>query len=217
MSTSVEDVIGRLEQSRQDLLDLSEEVWESIDHTDPDELDEGVEFIKEFNGAIDDLADVSDTIETLLRNYTRNPRNGAETIGGEVTWEAPDDEDVEHRDLDANNFTNTKPRALRTEAFLVREVDHWSELLRELLDHLADSHSDRFGDLTDADRFELSTGRPHFADSPDPLRSAEAFGDGVYAELNLSSNDIAERLYELLDFFGYDADTAEVRVRDRSG
>jgi hypothetical protein len=212
MSKSVEDVIGQLEQNRQDLLDLSEDIWRNADPHDPDERRAVIEFMESFDNAIDDLAELSDDIEGFFREYTQSDRNGAETIEGNDTWEPPDDESVEHRALDADNFTNTKPAALRTDAFLVRGVGHWSDLLRELLDHLADTHPEDFDELTDHERFESSRGRRYFADSPDPLRSAERFGDGVYAELNLSSNDIAERLSELLDFFGYDADSAIVRV-----
>lgn len=69
------------------------------------------------------------------------------------------------------------------------------------------------------DLFGFSEGIWRNIERPDPatLRSAESFGEDVQAEMHVSSNDMAERIEQLLEFFDYSPDVSEQRVRYLSG
>jgi len=218
MSNSVRKILSQLEQTRQDLLDLSDEIWENIDQNDMEALEKGYQFMKAYNEATDELAGVTDDIEKLLREFTQNfheEESGPETTRNVGEWPNPEEASVEIRDLD-DDLRYTYPQALHAGAFMIRGVDHWSDLLREVCDHLSDEHPDRFDEAAEADRFESDHGRRYFTREPDELRVPEEVTDGVYAEMNLSANDVASRIAELLDFLDYEADAAEVRVETRN-
>ncbi|NBC14531.1 MAG: hypothetical protein GVY09_14570 [Gammaproteobacteria bacterium] len=49
MTNRIRSILEQLEQTREDLLALSDDIWLSIDHNDGDALDAGVEFKRRYN------------------------------------------------------------------------------------------------------------------------------------------------------------------------
>lgn len=65
----IRQILEVLESSRQDLLDLAGEIWETIDPTDEDDLEAGYEFMKTFNKKVQKLDETSEAIGDLVEDY----------------------------------------------------------------------------------------------------------------------------------------------------
>lgn len=52
MSKRIKDILDQLDQMREDLLALSDDIWLSIDHNDTQALEQGVAFKKTFNAKV---------------------------------------------------------------------------------------------------------------------------------------------------------------------
>jgi len=68
---------------------------------------------------------------------------------------------------------------------------------------VAELRRDDARQVTTADEFANSRGNRMFAESGDEMRTAYEVGPGVWAEMNLSANNIRDRIRELLAFFDY--------------
>ena len=51
----ISSILNDLTNVHENLLSLSEYIWQSIDHNDTEKLEEGVSFKKEFNHLVDDF------------------------------------------------------------------------------------------------------------------------------------------------------------------
>lgn len=70
MQSRVQSILVQLEKTRQDLLDLSDEIWRSIDHNDPQALEQGVVFKKAYNARLTAFNTITDEIATLLGSFS---------------------------------------------------------------------------------------------------------------------------------------------------
>lgn len=52
MTDRIRSILEQLEQTREDLLALSDDIWLSIDHNDSQALEEGVAFKKQYNAKV---------------------------------------------------------------------------------------------------------------------------------------------------------------------
>jgi len=52
MTDRIRSILKQLEQTREDLLALSDDIWLSIDHNDSQALEDGVAFNKHYNGKV---------------------------------------------------------------------------------------------------------------------------------------------------------------------
>jgi len=69
--------------------------------------------------------------------------------------------------------------------------------------------------VTQADAFKSRRDRRYLSDDPSELRKAEEVAPGVYAEMNLSANDICSRITKLLDYFEVGDPPVKVMVKTR--
>jgi hypothetical protein len=72
MQNSVQSILAQLEKTQQDLLGLSDEIWKSIDHNDPQALEQGVAFKKDYNARLTAFNTLTDEIAALLRSFPQN-------------------------------------------------------------------------------------------------------------------------------------------------
>lgn len=67
----ISEILSSLEQTEEDLLDLSDDIWSSIDHNDPEELEAGYQFKREYNEAMAEFTQVAEQIQRLISNFTQ--------------------------------------------------------------------------------------------------------------------------------------------------
>jgi HEPN domain-containing protein len=63
-------ILEQLEQTREDLLALSDDIWLSIDHNDSQALEEGVAFKKQYNAKVAAFDVLAGELSALVQQFT---------------------------------------------------------------------------------------------------------------------------------------------------
>ena len=66
----ISSILNDLTNVHENLLSLSEYIWQSIDHNDTEKLEEGVSFKKEFNRLVEDFEKNKEAISVLVSQFT---------------------------------------------------------------------------------------------------------------------------------------------------
>jgi hypothetical protein len=216
MTDRIRDILEQLEQVREDLLALSDDIWNSIDHNDDQALDEGVAFKKEYNARLAAFDRLAGELSALVQRFTAVSLATPRQSNGQVQ---PAPERV-IRDLDARephglaeDFTYKRPYGYRLEDEAQSEVPTWRRLYELLCLHLARRDPERFARLPDEPAFTTRRGNPQFARDPALLRSAMPLPGGVQAEVNLSANHLRDQIRTLLQHFGIEPSALRIYLR----
>ena len=67
---TIASILKDLTNVHENLLSLSNDIWNSIDHNNPEKLDEGYQFKKEFNRLLDDFEKNKNDISVLVSQFT---------------------------------------------------------------------------------------------------------------------------------------------------
>lgn len=212
----ISQIMSGLEQTGEDLLDLSDDIWLSIDHNDPAELEAGISFKREYNEAIAEFAQVSARIQGLITGFT------AVEADDEAT---PADADAaEHqrviRELDRGephsldeDFKYKRPYGFVFGGYAVKDLRTWRAMYERVCAMVHARVGDRFAEVTEAQEFGTVHGNRMFAADPSGMRAASQVAPGVYAEINLAANNIRDRIREVLEYFGFEVDDFLVYLR----
>ena len=200
-----------------DVLDQHRDtLWTAIDHRDPQAVEAGTARYRDFlarvgtfREAAAHLADFFDATGSLFdtlgepdASTPAEPKPPLDIRGGERPTRRLDPI-LEHA-LD-EDFTHTRPAALRIGDAHVDRVDSWRRLYELVLKSLAERDPDRFARLPTDPRFISARERHDFSRRQQDLRGASRITDDVYAEVHFSANDIRTRIVRLLDAFSLPA------------
>jgi len=64
------EILEDLEATRENLLALSDDIWLSIDHNDPDSLEEGVQFKRQYNEKMAAFDRLSSELSAIVQQFT---------------------------------------------------------------------------------------------------------------------------------------------------
>lgn len=216
----IRQILEDLESSRQDLLDLAGEIWETIDPTDEDDLEAGYEFMKTFNKKVQKLDETSEAIGDLVEDYLDVELEQQSEAAGPV----PDVDDQHERAIEAldeeephsldEDFTYRRPYGFTLLENGYVDVRTWTLLYELVCLQLAERDPGQFEELLEMEQFRTSRGNQHFATDPDVLRAPRRITDTVYAETHFSANDLTDRIAELLDAFGLSAGDITIYLRE---
>ncbi len=70
MISRTRQILEDLEAVRENLLALSDDIWLSIDHNDPEALEEGVQFKREYNEKIAAFDALASELSAMIQQYT---------------------------------------------------------------------------------------------------------------------------------------------------
>jgi hypothetical protein len=201
----VSQILSSLERTGEDLLDLSDDIWLSIDHNDPDEIEEGTAFKRKYNEAMGEFAQVAEHIQRLISDYTDVEADDEATPADAD----PSEHERVIRELDRTeshtldeDFCFKRPYGFTFQGHAVKELPSWRALYERTCRLLAQREGDAFQRVTSADKFGTKRGNRMIADTGNDMRTASEVAPGVWAEMNLSANNIRDRVRELLEFFG---------------
>lgn len=210
MNHRIEQILDTIEELREGLLALSDDIWLSINHNDPDELEKGTEFKRQYNEAVLGFSKSSEQISQLIQNYT-NTDLDAEVITASSTDHAENDRII--RALDQNtpyflhfetDFSYKRPIGFVLDGRGTENVRTWKQMYLITCKQLANRFPQGFAELPTHADFITSRGNNDFAFDQDSLRLPHKIIDGVYTETNYSANDIIKRIRRLLTHFGLD-------------
>lgn len=216
MTERIRGILEQLEQVRDDLLALSDDIWKSIDHNDSQALDEGVAFKKAYNAKLAAFDLMVGELSALVQQYTAisliEPAPSAPQLRRPREGVVRDLDQRQPHDIN-EDLTYKRPYGFRLGDEVQSKVTTWRRLYELICLHLASIDPVRFARLPEAPVFTTRRGNPYFSRDPSALRSAMALPDGVYAEVNLSANHLRDQIKELLKFYSIDPVSLQIYLR----
>lgn len=213
MTNRIRSILEQLEQTREDLLALSDDIWLSIDHNDDDAMAEGVALKRRYNAKMTEFDRLASELSGLVQELTAIKLDDADD-GDAQTPQARDRvvHDLDQREphgLD-EDFTFKRPYGFRLGDSAKSDIKSWRRLFELVCFQLAAEHPERFGTLPDDPAFTSSRGRPYMTRDAKAVRMPVALPAGVYAEAHMSANGLRDQIKALLDAF--DIDYASLRI-----
>jgi hypothetical protein len=202
MTENIRNILQDLDRVRENMLALSDDIWLSIDHNDPDALREGVEFKQEYNDKMIAFDRLATEISQLVQQFT----NVQVEEEPEPTTDNQNDRII--RDLNreephllSEDFTFKRPFGFILCGRAFKNVNTWRRMFELVCRELSRRDPETFASLPDKKIFKNSRGKSTFAESPEPLRAAIKLTDGVYGEVNLSANALRDVMRKLLKVY----------------
>lgn len=219
MTTIIRDILQDLERTRENMLALSDDIWLSIDHNDPDSLKEGVAFKEEYNSRMTAFDRLSKEISELVQQYTQ------------VQLEAPEAEVAEESEQERNarvvrelnredahrldeDFTFKRPCGYALQGKAFNGLTTWRRLFDHVCRQLHQRDADLFSQLPDLPAFKTRRGNAFFAKDPDALRVDSEVVPGTYAEVNLSAKGLCNVMRLLLKTYNIPESEMTVYLRE---
>ncbi len=219
ISDRVRGILTDLEDVRQDLLALSDDIWLNIDHNDNAAIDEGVRFKREYNSQFASFDEATSGLSGLIQQFT------------DVRIDAPADEPNERRtptenerivrELDREtphtldeDFEYKRPYGFVLQGRGYKDLVTWRGVYKTLCQAVAVQDHARFLALPQNPKFISTRGSKSFSRNPEELRRSMLVADGIYAEVNLSANSIKESMRALLEEFGIAMGELRIYLRE---
>lgn len=220
MTKQIRDILRDLDSTRENLLSFSDEVWLNIDHNDTSAMIAGAEFKKRLNEQLDNFAQLSVEITKLVQEYTKVHTEGEAQPETEVGETVRENERIV-KELNRNephslteDFTYKRPSGFILEGQGYRDVTIWTRMYELTLRHVAKTNPKLFNELPDNADFISNRGNHSFSRSMEALRRPLALPGGIYAESNLSANDICKTIIRVLELFDIPLTACTIFLRE---
>lgn len=210
-------ILEDLEAVRENLLELSDDVWRSIDHNDPEALEAGVAFKREYNAKTAAFDKLAGELSVLVRQFTSVDLEAGEEVG-------EDDHERNERiirelDRDAPHSLDEDLTFKRPHGFIlagrgVSGLTIWKRLYELVCRMLLQRDPARFAALVDHPDFLSSRGNRSVTRDPGALRSPLELGDGLHVESNLSANGVRDMMRRLLVAFEIEPSELKLFLRE---
>ena len=217
MNQRIRTILEDLEAVRENLLALSDDIWLSIDHNDPDALDRGYEFKRSYNSKVAEFDTLASDISEHVQQFTAirlesNEETGAEDEAANERIIRELNRDSPHR-ID-EDFTYMRPYGFILDGNGTINVSTWRRLYESVCRQLAKYSPEVFRALPSNDDHISNRGHEAFNTNPDELRTACEITNGIYAEINLSANSIRNEIRRLLRTFEIPEERFQVFLRE---
>lgn len=204
MAHRTRQILQDLEDVRENLLALSDDIWLSIDHNDADALEEGVAFKRTYNEKLASFDSIAAELSSLVQKFTAVQLQEAEQHGvGDSDRNARLIEELnrETPHLISEEFTFKRPHGFVLQEQAITGITNWRRLYELFCVRLLEIDGDLLRSLVEHPDYISKRG--HHAFHPDPLhlRAACEIATDFYAEGNLSANSIRDQIMQLLDTF----------------
>ena len=215
-SERIRAILEDLEAVRDNLLELSKDIWASIDHDDDAALEEGVAFKKAYNARSAEFDAVATKLSALVQGYTNVRLDAGESRG---TASGPDNARIVaelNRDEPhtlGEDFTFKRPHGYVLDGTAAAGVTTWRRLYELACRQLHERDPACFRALPTNPDYVSKHGNRSFSPDPADLRSATLIGDGVHAESNLSANSVRDMLTRLLATFELPPESLAIYLR----
>lgn len=204
MTTSektISSILKDLTNVHENLLSLSNDIWNSIDHNNPEKLDEGYQFKKEFNRLLDDFEKNKNDISVLISQFT-----GVKIDERPIIVEKEDSENQRLiKELNKNepheideDFTFKRPTAFIFNGCAYTEMNNWTELFVQFVASSAKINPAKIKEMAELPELISKQNRKYYSTDKNDLRKPAKIMDDFYVETNLSANDFAKRIIEIL-------------------
>ncbi|MBV5348014.1 hypothetical protein JZU46_07375 [bacterium] len=213
MSNRAKSILLALENLREDLLGLSDDIWLDVDHNDSEKLRQAFEFKTRFNEQLAHFSQNSTALAALVQSYTGASENGEVPEPESVQTVIEEREAIQDAHSLERSFTYTRPYGYILDGKTFTGARNWIRLYMAVCKQLHTAKRDVFRDVATSRKMVTSHGNKMFSSEPSDLRDAKPLGDGFYAEGNLSANTMRDCLKKLLPGLGTDVSNFRVLLR----
>jgi len=216
MKKIIQQILTDLECVQETFLGFSDDIWLNIEHNDSEAVQKGVDFKLAFNEKLNDFSRISSEISNLIETYTNVHAEPVDI----VQKGSPEHERI-IRELGSSethrieeNFTSKHPYGFVFEGQPYIGIDTWQSLYKLFCKQLVARDLQTFEALVNSPNCVTSHRNVFFASNPNSFRKALEINHNIYAEGNLSANDICKRIKTLLIEFKVDSQELSIYLRE---
>jgi hypothetical protein len=216
MEQRIRNILENLDNLVTDLRELSDDIWLNIDHNDSEAAKQGCEFKVKYNEIYLRFSNDATELRGLIQNFTK----GSST-------EAAVDQKTQERNIMALDkevpltlediFTNKRPFGFKLEGVPFINTTSWLQVYEAICKNLSGKNPSLFQEVPDDSEFISNRRNKYFSRNSNELRSGREFVTGIFAETNLSANQIRDSIKRLLNYFSIPHEELKLYLReDRS-
>lgn len=219
MRNRIKNILSNLKNVQEDLLALSDDLWLEIDHNDNDSIKKGVAFKAAFNECNTSFTQSANKLSELIQSYTNIALYTQEQSSAQPQECAERDRIIKELDKKEPHGLDEDFKYKRPYGFVIQGIPYsnkitWSELYLQLCAYLQNINSTKFLALdTDPDHISIRNNK-YFSKRPEDLRGPQKCGPTMYAEMNLSANQIRDSLKRLLYTFQVKKSEFKIYLRE---
>jgi hypothetical protein len=214
----IRSILEELENVRENLLALSDDIWLGIDHNDNEAMEQGIAFKREYNDNVAQFGQIAEGISVMVQQFTnvKSSDDGRESTTSDRTSRDRIIAELDVYQPHALNeqFTFKRPYGYTIRDYAASGLTTWRALYEDLLGMLRLEAPDIYTDLPDRPETHSRRNNPYFARDPQLLRVASTIGDEIHIEINLSAQMIVGVITTVLPLFGYQPEEMTVYLRE---
>ncbi|MBD5399460.1 MAG: hypothetical protein HDR56_00705 [Treponema sp.] len=202
-TSTISSILKDLTSVHENLLLLSNDIWISIDHNDSEKLEECYQFKKEFNQLLDIFEKNKDSICTLVSQFTgvkveEQPKTIEKDAAENERLIKKLDKNTPHEITE--DFTFKRPTAFVFNGYVYYELNTWIELYIQFVATVAKINPEKLKDMAKKSDFISKQNRKYYSADKKDLRKAKKIMDDFFVETNLSANEFAKRICEIMNY-----------------
>lgn len=213
---TISSILKDLTNVHENLLSLSNDIWNSIDHNNPEKLDEGYQFKKEFNRLLDDFEKNKNAISVLVSQFTgvkldESPKeiNKEDSENQRIIKELNKNEPHEVTE----DFTFKRPTAFIFNGCAYTDLNNWTEFYIQFVAISAKINPTKIKEMAELPELISKQNRKYYSTDKKDLRKPAKIMNDFYVETNLSANDFAKRIVEILAQLEFKASDITIYLR----
>ncbi len=213
---TIASILKDLTNVHENLLSLSDDIWNSIDHNNPEKLEEGYQFKKEFNRLLEDFEKNKNDISVLVSQFTgvkidNQPKviNKEDSENQRLIIELNKNEPHEITE----DFTFKRPTAFIFNGCAYTELDNWTEFYIQFVACAAKINPEKLKKMADMPELISKQNKKYYSTDKKDLRKPAKIMNDFYVETNLSANNLAKRMIEILNQLGMKTSDITIYLR----
>ena len=212
----ISSILNDLTNVHENLLSLSEYIWQSIDHNDTEKLEEGVSFKKEFNRLVEDFEKNKEAISVLVSQFT-----GIKVDNQPKTINKEDSENQRIiKELNKNephevteDFTFKRPTAFIFNGCAYTDLENWTIFYIQFVSCVAKLNPAKLKEMAEMPELISKQNKKYYSNDKNGLRKPAKIMNDFFVETNLSANDFAKRMIEILNHLGMKTSDITIYLR----
>ena len=201
----ISSILEDLTNVHENMISLSNDIWSSIDHNNTENLEKGYQLKKEFNRLLDEFDQNKNSICTLISEFTgvqidRRPK---------IVYNEHFENQRIIKELDktkphevTENFTFKRPTAFIFNNCAYTNLHSWTDLFVQFVSCMTKLNPSKLKEMADLPEFISKQNRKYYSADKKDLRTPVKIMNDFYVETDLSANEFAKRIIEIINHFG---------------
>jgi hypothetical protein len=212
-------IVNDLLNVRENLLSLSNDIWLNINHNNNDELQQAINFKKEYNKLFDEFNKNALSLSALIQQYTGiGNTKAAKPVIEESSEENRKiviqlNKEIQHSLNE--DYMYKRPYAFTLKSYAYKNVNTWKALFNQVCACLDRIDHSKMVETATADEFiSPKKNLRYFSTDRTKLRESSKVTDSVYAEVNMPANGFIKVIRILLDFYIIPHNEMQIYLRE---